>query len=105
MYRHDDKEVEATTELQNEIGEKLDALGFHPQGDSWGNIVHHLAEVTYMGRRLALEYLPKFLSLPPQDKGQLGELMFEIQSDLHEMNESISEMEDDLIKLVNFLNP
>lgn len=99
-----DEEVREISDLEDRIGKKLDELGY-PQDDSWGNIVHHLAEVTYMGKRLALDYMPRFLSLAPADKEQLAELSVDIDSDLNEMKEAITDMQSDLIKLVNFLNP
>jgi hypothetical protein len=104
MKEIDEQEIRSISELQHRIGQKLDSLGFTQDPDSWGNIVHHLAEVSYKGKRLGLDYIPKLLSLAPAEKEQTGDLVLEIQTDLEEMNHAISAMEADLIELVNFLH-
>ncbi len=100
----DDQEVQEIVDLQNRIGQRLDELGYKDD-HSAGNIIHHLAEVAVMGKNLAQRFLPTFLALPMDQKEKVGDLIVSLQWDLTEIKEAIADMEPDLIRLVNFLNP
>ncbi len=96
-------EVQLILALQEKIEQRLQELGFVYDPDGAGNIIHHLAEVAVMGKKLADETLPAFLALPPDRKEQLGELIVGVQYELVELKEAIADMEPALIKLMNFL--
>ncbi len=96
-------EVDQMLALQSQIAERLSQLGFVADPEATGNVVHHLAEVTVFGRRLAAEIVPAFLSLPLDEKKQIGELVVDLQYELSELKESLQSMEPVLVKLMNFL--
>lgn len=98
-------EVEEISKLQNRIAERLDSLGYADDPDSMGNVIHHLAEVAVMGKKLAQQSLPAFLQLSPNEKEALAELIVDMQYELVEMKEAIEDMEPALVRLMNFLNP
>jgi hypothetical protein len=98
------EEVEDIQKLQQHIGRRLTELQFLDQ-EARGEIVHHLAEVAVLGRKVAEISLKQFLSLPVREGEKLAELVVDIQTDLDEVREAISDMEASLLKLVNFLNP
>ena len=104
MANTPNEEVDEIRRLQNRIDQRLDDLQFFDQ-EAGGAIIHHLAEVAVLGRKLAETSLQQFLSIPAQEREKLGELIVDIQTDLDEMKEAISDMEASLLKLVNFLNP
>jgi hypothetical protein len=96
--------INLIAKLQSLIASKLDDLGY-ADGESAGDIMHHLAEVAVLGHKLFEISIPLLLSLPPERSSQLGDLAVDIQHDLWEMKEAIDDMEPHLVKLVNFLNP
>ena len=98
------EEVQDIRDLQKRISHKLDQLQFVDQ-EAGGEIIHHLAEVAVLGRKLADKSLKQFLSLPPDQREKFADLIVDIQTDLDEIKEAISDMEASLLKLVNFLNP
>jgi len=104
MTNNSNEEVRDILALQERIGRKLDELQFVDQ-EAQGEIIHHLAEVAVLGRKLADNSLKQFLSLPPDQKEKLADLVVDIQTDLDEIKEAISDLEASLLKLVNFLNP
>jgi hypothetical protein len=71
--------------------------------DAMGNITHHLAELSLWGKKLSQEALPAFLTLPPQNKTELADLIVDMNYELTEMREAIEDMEPDFIKLMNLL--
>jgi hypothetical protein len=89
--------------LQQRIKNRLDELHFSDP-ESGGEIIHHLAEVTCIGRKLAQQTIPEFLAISPSDVGKLADLTVDIKTDLEEMKEAILDMDAALLKLVNFLN-
>jgi|SRR5690348_8416841 len=105
MTTGQDSKVDQVLEMQNRISARLDQLGYSGNAEAKGNIIHHLAEVAVMARTLAQESVPTFLELPLDERDALGELIVGIQYDLVEMKEAIEDMEPELIKLMNFLNP
>lgn len=103
MMNTPNEEVQEILSLQEHIGRRLDELKF-VNLEAKGEIIHHLAEVAVLGRKLAERSLQQFLSLPAEDGEKLADLAVDIQTDLDEMKEAISDMETSLLKLVNFLN-
>jgi hypothetical protein len=90
-------------ELQSQIEKRLQVLGFEGDADASGNIIHHLAEAAVFGRRLSSEIVPSLLSLPLDEKQQIGELVVDLNYELSELRESLEDMEPALVKLMNFL--
>ena len=103
MKMEQESEVQQVLKLQTQIAERLDGLRFVGDADTEGNIIHHLAEAAVIGKKLAQETLPAFLSLPLDQKEKLGELVVDMQYELSELKEALGEMEPALIKLMNFL--
>ncbi len=99
-----DREVKDILNLQERISRRLGELQFADEV-SEGAIVHHLAEVVVLGRKLGGSSLQEFLSLPTDQREKLADLAVDIQTDLNEIKEAILDMEPSLLKLVNFLNP
>ena len=104
MVNTSDEEVKQILNLQERIGRRLDELKFVDK-EAEGEIIHHLAEVAVLGQKIAAMSLPQFLSLATEEEEKLADLAVDIQTDLDEMKEAISDMETSLLKLVNFLNP
>lgn len=98
-----ESEIQQIVELQTRISKRLDQLGFVHDDDASGNIIHHLAELSVWGRRLSQEVLPAFLTLPPEKKEELGDLVVDMNYELTEMKEAIEDMEPAIISLMNFL--
>jgi hypothetical protein len=96
-------EVQETLRLSRQIEERLIQLGFVGDDDAMGNIIHHLAELSLWGRNLSQEALPAFLTLSPQKKEELADLIVDMNYELIEMKEAIEDMEPAFIKLMNFL--
>lgn len=104
MKNSDAMEIKKIGELQNRIQARLEKLQFQPQ-DSIGSIVHHLAEVAFLGEKLSRFSLPAFLEEAQDDRGRLADLVVEIKMDLDEMKDAIADMQGDLVFLMNHLNP
>lgn len=103
MTNASNEEVQEIVDLAERIGRRLNDLQFVDQ-DAQGEIIHHLAEVVVLGRKVANHSLEEFLSLPAHQEEKLADLIVDIQTDLDEIKEAISDMEAGLLKLVNFLN-
>jgi len=103
MEIEDEFEVKEILYLQEQIELRLVQLGFVADGDSMGNIIHHLAELSVWGKKLTQKTLPSFLTLPLERKDELGCLVVDLNSELIEMKEAIEDMEPALIELMNFL--
>jgi len=97
-------EVKLIADLQECIARKLNDLGY-VDGESAGDIIHHLAEVAVLGNKLFKITVPRFLALPAGRSAELADVAVDLQTDLEEMKDAISEMEPHLLRLVNFLNP
>lgn len=97
------QEANQISDLQKRIARRLHQLGF-VDSEAEGEIVHHLAEVAVLGGKIATVSLPQFLSLTADQRDKLAELVVDIQTDLDEIKEAISDMEASLLKLVNFLS-
>jgi len=95
-------EAQLILDLQQRIARKLSDLNY-VDGESKGEIIHHLAEVAVLGHKLFEISIPLLLS-PLENSLQLGEVAVDIQHDLWEMKEAIHDIEPHLVRLVNFLN-
>ena len=103
MDTGEDAEAKQILRLQAQIAERLDRLGFVGDADTRGNIIHHLAESVVIGNKLVQTFLPTFLSLPLEQRKQLGEIVVDMQCELTELKEALSDMEPALLTLMNFL--
>ena len=100
MDKDKDGWISTVSELQDRIALRLSNVGFH---DHDGTIAHHLAEVVYLGGRLAENDLPAFLNLPVKEGDALGEIVVGLVNDLDEIKEAIIEMEKAMVQLMNHL--
>jgi hypothetical protein len=105
VNKEDELEVQQILELQEQIKQRLIQIGFVGDDDAMGNIMHHLAELSVWGKKLSQEALPAFLTLPLQKKGELADLIVDMNYELTEMKEAIEDMEPAFIELMNLLTP
>jgi len=103
MEIEEELEVKQILNLQEQIKEKLIQLGFVGDDDSMGSVIHHLAELSVWGKKLAHRTVPSFLSLPLEKKEDIGCVIVDLNYELTEMKEAIEDLEPALIKLMNFL--
>jgi hypothetical protein len=92
--------VHAVLTLQNQISAKLKAVGFLKPGDD-DRISHHLAEATFGGSLLASRMMPLFLTCEGQD---LSNAAVDLVEDVREIREAIDTVEEELTRLMNYLN-
>jgi hypothetical protein len=91
--------VDAVLTLQNGIFAKLKAIGFLKPGED-DRISHHLAEAALGGSALANQSLPSFLSSEGED---LANAAVDLVEDLREIRETIEAVEEELLRLMNYL--
>ncbi len=91
-------------DLQQRLRERLVELGF-PPGAVASNVEHHLAELAVLGRNFAEHTLPLFLSLSLEHRESLARLIVSIKCDLEQMRDTLTDLEPDLMELMQHLNP
>ncbi len=99
-----DSETKAIVELQQRLRTRLEELGF-PPGTVASNVEHHLAELAILGRNFAEYTLPLFLSLSLEHRESLASLVVSIKCDLEQMRDTLTDLEPDLLELMQHLNP
>lgn len=99
-----DSETIAIVDLQQRLRERLLQLGF-PQGQTSGNVEHHLAEIAVLGRNFAEHTLPLFLSISLEHRDSLASLVVSIKCDLEQLRDTLTDIEPDLMELMQHLNP
>lgn len=97
-----DSETEYIVELQPKITRRLRELGFNHAGHS-DLLAHGLAEIASRARTLDQQALPLFLSLEPQHRRALAEVMVALKNHLDAMQDSISDVRGSLMALTDFL--
>ncbi len=98
-----DSETSAIIELQQRLRLRLLELGF-PPGQASSNVEHHLAEISVLARNFAEHTLPLFVSLSPEHRESLARLIVSIKCDLEQLRDSLTDIEPDLLELMNYLN-
>lgn len=93
--------VEEVLTLQNLLHHKLLSIAYQ-DAEQDDNISHHLAEASYAGSDISRRLVPKFLKA---EGTELAEVVVDLVADLNELRESIKAMEEDLVRLMNHLNP
>ncbi|HWR34723.1 MAG TPA: hypothetical protein VN622_02495 [Clostridia bacterium] len=96
-------ETESIVELQHRVRIRLAELGF-PPGRAASNIERHLAEIAVLARAFTEDTLPLFLSLSTDHDESLSRLAVSIKCDLEELRDALTDVEPDLIELMQFLN-
>lgn len=99
-----DSETIAIVDLQQRLRERLAELGF-PPGTASSNVEHHLAEIAVLGHNFAEHTLPLFLSLSLEHRESLARLIVSIKCDLDQLRDSLTDIEPDLVELMQYLNP
>ncbi len=97
-----DSETGAIVELQQQLRGRLEQLGF--TGTASQNVEHHLAEIAVLGRNFAEHTLPLFLGLSLEHRESLAKLIVSIKCDLEQLRDSLTDIEPDLMELMQFLN-
>jgi hypothetical protein len=98
-----DSETAAIVSLQSLLRQRLIDLGM-PQGLSLENLSRHLAHISVLGRNFAEHTLPLFLSLAPEHNESLASLSVAIKQDLDEIRDSLTDVDPDLLALMQLLN-
>jgi hypothetical protein len=98
-----DSETAAIVSLQSRLRQRLIDLGM-TDGLSLENLSRHLAHISVLGRNFAVHTLPLFLSLAPEHDESLASLSVSIKNDLDEIRDSLTDVEPDLLALMQLLN-
>ena len=98
-----DSETASIVELQNRIRARLDELSF-PNGHVAANLERHLAEISVLSRNFFDHTLPLFLTMSPEHRESLANLVAIMKSDLDELRDSLNDIEPDIRELTLFLN-
>lgn len=92
--------MDAVLTLQKGINAKLRAIGFLKPGED-DLVSLHLAEAAFGGSALASRTLPSFLSSEGED---LATAAVDLVEEAREIRETLEAVEQELIKLMNYLN-
>jgi hypothetical protein len=98
-----DQETQEIVRFQQRLQERLRELKFH-DGAVSQNVAHHLAEIAVLGRNFADTTLPLFLSMSAEHTEAVGQLAVSIKCDLDEIRDAISDVLNDVVELMQFLN-
>ena len=98
-----DQETQEIVRLQQRLQARLRELQFQ-DGTVAQNVSHHLAEISVLGRNFAEQTLPLFLSMSTEHKEAIGALAVSLKCDLDEIRDAISDVLNDVVELMQFLN-
>jgi hypothetical protein len=98
-----DSETAEIVSLQGRLRQRLIDLGM-PEGLQLENLSRHLAHISVLGRNFAEHALPLFLSISPEHSGSLASLSVSLKCDLDEIRDSLTDVEPDLLALLELLN-
>jgi hypothetical protein len=98
-----DSETAAIVSLQSRLRQRLLDLGM-PNGLPLENLSRHLAHIAVLGRNFAEHTLPLFLSIAPEHSDSLASLSVSLKCDLEEIRDSLTDVEPDLLALMQLLN-
>jgi len=98
-----DTQTEAILLLQNRLRIRLAELGLH-DGPTANNLQRYLAEIAILGRDFAERTLPLFLSISPENAESIALIATSIKCDLDELRDALTDVQADLIELMQFLN-
>lgn len=99
-----DTETAAIVALQSRLRQRLLELGM-VDGSPLENLSRHLAHVSVLGRNFAEHTLPLFLSISPEHHDSLASLSVSLKCDLDELRDALTDVEPDLLTLMQLLNP
>lgn len=99
-----DSETAAIISLQSSLRQRLLELGM-ADGLPLENLSRHLAHVSVLGRNFAEHTLPLFLSISPEHHESLASLSVSLKCDLDELRDALTDVEPDLLTLMQLLNP
>jgi hypothetical protein len=97
-------ETEAIVALQGRLRQRLLELGM-AEGLPLENLSRHLSHVSVLGRNFAEHTLPLFLSISPEHHDSLASLSVSLKCDLEELRDALTDVEPDLLTLMQLLNP
>jgi hypothetical protein len=98
-----DSETAAIVSLQCRLRQRLIDLGM-PDGLPLENLSRHLAHISVLGRNFAEHTLPLFLSIDAEHHDSLASLGASLKCDLDEIRDSLTDVEPDLLALMQLLN-
>jgi hypothetical protein len=95
--------TEAILVLQNRLRIRLAELGLQDSATA-RNLERHLAEISVLANGFAQHTLPLFLSMSLENGEAIGRLAAAIKCDLDELRDALTDVQSDLIELMQFLN-
>ena len=98
-----DQETQEIVRLQQRLQTRLRELNFQNETVA-ANVSHHLAEIAVLGRNFADQTLPLFLTMSTEHSDAIGQLAVSLKCDLDEIRDAISDVLNDLVELMQFLN-
>jgi hypothetical protein len=99
-----DAETAAIVSLQSQLRQRLIDLGL-PPGSALENLSRQLAHISVLGRNFAEHTLPLFLTIAPEHSDSLARLSVSLKCDLDELRDALTDVEPDLVALMQLLNP
>ena len=99
-----DAETAAIVSLQSQLRQRLIDLGL-PLGSALENLSRQLAHISVLGRNFAEHTLPLFLAIAPEHDDSLARLSVALKCDLDELRDALTDVEPDLVALVQLLRP
>ncbi len=96
-------QTEAILLLQNQLRIRLAELGFQDT-QAAGSLQRHLAEIAVLSNDFAQHTLPLFLSMSLENSESIAQLATTIKCDLDELRDALSDVQTDMIELMQFLN-
>ena len=99
-----DAETAAIVSLQSHLRQRLIDLGL-PPGLPLESLSRQLAHISVLGRNFAEHTLPLFLTIAPEHDDSLARLSVSLKCDLDELRDALTDVEPDLVALMQLLNP
>lgn len=98
-----DPETAEIVSLQSRLRQRLIDLGMS-EGLPLENLSRHLASISVLGRNFAEHTLPLFLGVSLDHSDSLASLSVSLKCDLDEIRDSLTDVEPDLLALMQLLN-
>jgi hypothetical protein len=98
-----DSETAEIVSLQGRLRQRLLDLGMS-DGLQLANLSRHLAHISVLGHNFAEHTLPLFLSISPEHNESIASLAISLKCDLDEIRDSVTDVEPDLLTLIELLN-
>lgn len=98
-----DENTRKFADLQEQLRVRLEQVGF-ADGAAASRLSHHLAEIAVLGKQLAEETIPLFLTLDPDNNKILLSLATAMKCDIEELGDAITDVHEDMLSLMSFFD-